>query len=60
MSYVAIHIVSIVGDRFANALKSPPCWFRSNGAGNSDGGPRHVWMLRNVSFLPRRSGEKRW
>ncbi len=37
-------------DRLANVLKSPARWFRSNGVGNSDSGPRHIWALRNVSF----------
>src|SRR5712692_8527055 len=64
MSHVAIHVESLgkryriggreryltMRDRLANALKSPARWFRSNGAGNSGGGPRHIWALRNVSF----------
>jgi lipopolysaccharide transport system ATP-binding protein len=64
MSNVAIHVESLgkryriggraryltMRDRLANVLKSPARWFRSNGAGNSDGGPRHIWALRNVSF----------
>src|SRR5216683_4361005 len=64
MSHVAIHVESLgkryriggreryltMRDRLANALKSPARWFRSNGARNSDGGPRHIWALRNVTF----------
>ena len=64
MSCLAIHVESLgkryqigervryvtMRDRLANVLKSPVRWFRSNGAGNSDGRPRHIWALRNVSF----------
>src|SRR5712664_928375 len=64
MSNVAIHVESLgkryriggraryvtMRDRLANVLKSPARWFRSNGVGNSDSGPRHIWALRDVSF----------
>jgi lipopolysaccharide transport system ATP-binding protein len=64
MSNVAIHVKSLgkryriggraryltMRDRLANVLKSPARWFRSNGVGNSDSGPRHIWALRDVSF----------
>src|SRR6267142_4905974 len=64
MSSVAIHVESLgkryriggraryltMRDRLANVLKSPARWFRSNGVGNSDSGPRHIWALRDVSF----------
>ncbi len=64
MSSVAIHVESLgkryriggraryltMRDRLANVLKSPARWFRSNGVGNSDTGPRHIWALRDVSF----------
>src|SRR5216684_6293952 len=64
MSHVAIHVESLgkryriggreryltMRDRLANALKSPARWFRSNGAGNSGGGPRYIWAMRNVTF----------
>jgi lipopolysaccharide transport system ATP-binding protein len=64
MSNVAIHVESLgkryriggraryltMRDRLANVLKSPARWVRSNGVGNSDTGPRHIWALRDVSF----------
>jgi ABC-type polysaccharide/polyol phosphate transport system ATPase subunit len=64
MSNVAIHVESLgkryriggraryltMRDRLANVLKSPARWVRSNGVGNSDSGPRHIWALRDVSF----------
>ncbi len=64
MSSVAIHVESLgkryriggraryltMRDRLANVLKSPARWLRSNGVGNSDSGPRHIWALRDVSF----------
>jgi ABC-type polysaccharide/polyol phosphate transport system ATPase subunit len=64
MSNIAIHAESLgkryriggraryltLRDRLANAVKSPARWFRSNRAGGSEGGPRHIWALRNVSF----------
>jgi ABC-type polysaccharide/polyol phosphate transport system ATPase subunit len=64
MSNVAIHVESLgkryrigdraryltLRDRLANVVKSPARWFRSNRAGASEGGPRHIWALRNVSF----------
>src|SRR6202035_2962430 len=37
-------------DLFANALRSPARWFRSDSASASKGGPRYIWALRNVSF----------
>ena len=64
MSNVAIHVESLgkryriggraryltMRDRLANVLKSPARWVRSNGVGNFDSGPRHIWALRDVSF----------
>jgi ABC-type polysaccharide/polyol phosphate transport system ATPase subunit len=63
MSHIAIHVESLgkryrigsraryltMRDRLTNALKSPARWFRAIGGG-SEGGPRHIWALRNVSF----------
>jgi lipopolysaccharide transport system ATP-binding protein len=64
MSNIAIHAESLgkryriggraryftLRDRLANAVKSPARWFSSNRPGGSEGGPRHIWALRNVSF----------
>jgi ABC-type polysaccharide/polyol phosphate transport system ATPase subunit len=64
MSRVAIHVESLgkryqIGERvryvtmrdlLASVLKSPARWFSSSGAVNSNGRPRHIWALRNVSF----------
>src|SRR5712692_4612624 len=64
MSHVAIHVESLgkryriggreryltMRDRLANVLKAPARWLNLAGAGSSDGGPRHIWALRNVSF----------
>ena len=73
MGHVAIHLESLgkryrigrreryltMRDRLANALTSPARWFYSNAAGKSDSGASDIGMFRNVSFLPRRSGERR-
>jgi lipopolysaccharide transport system ATP-binding protein len=37
-------------DRLTNALTAPSRWFSSNSASVSEGGPKHIWALRNVSF----------
>jgi lipopolysaccharide transport system ATP-binding protein len=37
-------------DRLTIALKSPARWLRSSTASGSEGGPRFIWALRNVSF----------
>jgi ABC-type polysaccharide/polyol phosphate transport system ATPase subunit len=64
MSHAAIHVESLgkryrigsraryltLRDRLTGALAAPARWFSSNGANGSDGGPRHIWALRNVSF----------
>src|SRR6266581_428448 len=64
MSQIAIHVDSLgkryrigareryftMRDRVAKALKASARWLSSDRAGSSDGGPRHIWALRNVSF----------
>jgi hypothetical protein len=74
MSYLTINILSwgtryraggrpryiTASDRLPNGLKSSARWFNSRAAGKSGLGARCIWKLRNISFLPRQSGEMRW